>query len=71
VTWRIGDTRLFRRASALARSPGWLVLLALGWTIEAVDERYWSVLLCREEHASHSGARRHNRRIEVLEGDHA
>jgi hypothetical protein len=49
VTWQIGDVRLFRRASALSRSPGWLVLLALGWTIEAVDDRYWSVLMSREE----------------------
>jgi hypothetical protein len=49
MTWQIGDTRLFRRASALSRSPGWLVLLALGWTIEAVDERYYSVLLSRAE----------------------
>jgi hypothetical protein len=51
MTWQIGDTRLFRRASALSRSPGWLVLLALGWTIEAVDERYYSVLLSRAEQA--------------------
>jgi hypothetical protein len=51
VTWPIGDVRVFRRASALSRSPGWLVLLALGWTIEAVDERYYSVLLSRAEQA--------------------
>lgn len=25
-----------------------LVFLARGWTIEAVDERYWSVLMSRE-----------------------
>ena len=49
MTWRIGDIRLFRRASALSRSPGWLVLLALGWTIEAIDERYYSVLMSRVE----------------------
>jgi hypothetical protein len=51
VNWRIGDVRVFRRSSDLSRSPGWLVLLALGWTIEAVDERYYSVLLSRAEQA--------------------
>jgi hypothetical protein len=49
VNWLIGDVRVFRRASSLSRSPGWLVLLALGWTIEAVDDRYWSVLMSRDE----------------------
>jgi hypothetical protein len=49
MTWKVGDTRVFRRSSSLSRSPGWLVLLALGWTIEAVDDRYWSVLMSREE----------------------
>jgi hypothetical protein len=49
MTWKVGDTRLFRWASSLSRSPGLLVLLALGWTIEAVDERYYSVLLNRDE----------------------
>ena len=49
MTWRIGDVRVFRRASSLFRSPGWLALLALGWRIEAVDERYYSVLLSRPE----------------------
>jgi hypothetical protein len=48
MTWKVGDVRLFRWASSLSRSPGLLVLLALGWTIEAVDDRYWSVLLCRK-----------------------
>ena len=47
MTWKIGDVRVFRWASALSGSPGWLILLALGWTIEAVDERYWSVLMSR------------------------
>jgi hypothetical protein len=51
MTWMVGDTRVFRRASDLSRSPGWLVLLALGWTIEAIDERYYSVLLSRAEQA--------------------
>jgi hypothetical protein len=51
VNWRIGDVRVFRRSSALSRSPGWLVLLALGWTIEAVDERYFSILMSRAEQA--------------------
>ncbi len=45
MTWKIGDTRLFRWSSSLSRSPSLVVLLALGWTIEAVDERYYSVLL--------------------------
>jgi len=49
MTWNVGDVRLFRWASLLSRSPGLLVLLALGWTIEAVDERYHSVLLSRAE----------------------
>jgi hypothetical protein len=49
VTWCIGDVRVFRRASSLSGSPGWLVLLALGWTIEAIDERYFSVLMSRAE----------------------
>jgi hypothetical protein len=40
---------VFRRASSLSSSPGRLVLLALGWTIEAVDDRYWSVLMSRDE----------------------
>lgn len=37
----------YRYASATTRvdSPSWLVLLAKGWTIEHVDERYWSVLM--------------------------
>ena len=51
MTWRIGGVRVFRRTSSLSGSPGWLVLLALGWTIEAVDERYFSVLLSRAERA--------------------
>jgi hypothetical protein len=49
MTWRIGDVRVFRQASSLSGSPAWLVLLALGWTIEAVDDRYWSVLMSRDE----------------------
>jgi hypothetical protein len=59
VNWRIGDVRVFRRASDLSRPPGWLVLLALGWTIEAVDDRYWSVLMSREERVSNSKEGRH------------
>jgi len=49
MTWKVGDTRLFRWSSSLSRSPGLVVLLALGWTIETVDERYYSVLLSRDE----------------------
>jgi hypothetical protein len=49
VNWFIGDVRVFRRASSLSRSPGWPVLLALAWTIEAIDDRYWSVLMNRDE----------------------
>lgn len=52
MTWRVGDVRVFRRTSALSGPPGWLVLLALGWTIEAVDERYFSVLMSRAEPAT-------------------
>ena len=51
MTWKVGDVRVFRRASVLSGSPGWLVLLALGWTIEAIDERYYSVLMSRDEPA--------------------
>jgi hypothetical protein len=51
MTWNVGDVRVFRRSSSLSRSPGWLVLLALGWTIEAIDERYYSVLMSRAERA--------------------
>ena len=47
MTWKVGDTRLFRWSSSLSRSPG--LVLALGWTIETVDERYYSVLLSRDE----------------------
>ena len=49
MKWKVGDVRLFRWASALSRSPGLLVLLALGWTIEWIDERYWSVLMSRPD----------------------
>lgn len=52
MTWRVGSSRLFRWASSLSGSPGWLLLLALGWTIEAVDERYFSVLMSREDSES-------------------
>jgi len=45
----MSDVRVYRRVSGLSNGPGWLVLLAMGWTIEAVDERYWSVLMSREE----------------------
>ena len=51
MTWKVGDTRLFRWSSSLSRAPGLLVLLALGWTIEAIDERYYSVLMSRAEQA--------------------
>lgn len=30
------------------RGNSFLVFLARGWRIEAVDERYWSVLMSRE-----------------------
>lgn len=51
MTWAVGEARLFRWAHgrSLPGSPGWLVLLALGWTVEAVDDRYGSVLMCRSE----------------------
>lgn len=34
------------------RGDSFLVFLALGWKLEAVDERYWSVLLSRDPPAS-------------------
>jgi hypothetical protein len=49
MTWKVGDVRIFRWASSLSGSPGFLVLVALGWTIEAVDERYFSVLMSRDD----------------------
>lgn len=51
MTWAVGEARIFRWAYGRSSpgSPGWLVLLALGWTVEAVDERYWSVLMSRPE----------------------
>ena len=46
--WPIGETRVYRWAWGAAR-PGLVVLLALGWTIEAVDDRYGSVLMSQVE----------------------
>ena len=45
----MSDVRVYRWVSALSQAPGWLVLLALGWTLEWIDERYWSVLMSRED----------------------
>jgi hypothetical protein len=42
--WSVGEVRFFRSAGVRG-SPGLLVLLAFGWVIEAVDDRYGSVLL--------------------------
>jgi hypothetical protein len=44
----IGQSRLFRWDHATSH-PVLLVLLLLGWTIEAFDERYGSVLVSRDE----------------------
>jgi len=41
-------TRIFRWVTDASR-PGWLVLLAQGWVIESIDERYGSILMSREE----------------------
>jgi len=49
VTWRVGSARIFRWTSSLLGYPRMLVLLARGWEIEAVGERYYSVLLSRPE----------------------
>jgi hypothetical protein len=47
--------RLYRYAGMTARvdSPSVLVLLARGWRIEHVDERYSSVLMSKEEVPEH------------------
>ncbi|MEO8586766.1 MAG: hypothetical protein ABI584_11440 [Acidobacteriota bacterium] len=45
----MSEVRIYRRISSYSKCPGWLVLLALGWRIEAIDERYFSVLLSRAE----------------------
>ena len=45
----MSDVRVYRWVSALSKGPGWLVLLAHGWTLEWIDERYWSVLMFRRE----------------------
>lgn len=48
---RFSDIRLFLWTHGSARPdlglPGLLVLLALGWAIEAIDHRYYSLLLGR------------------------
>jgi hypothetical protein len=48
-----GEVRLFMWTHGVSRRdlrlPGLLVLLTLGWSIEAVDDRYGSVLMSREE----------------------
>ncbi len=49
MTWRDGEVRLYRWASSFSGSPSWLVLLALGWRFETVDERYGNVLMSRPE----------------------
>jgi len=45
----VSDVRVYRWISALSKGPGFLVLLALGWTLEWIDERYWSVLVSHPE----------------------
>ncbi len=48
----ISDVRLFLWTHGTARPdlglPGLLVLLALGWSIDFVDDRYGSLLMRRE-----------------------
>jgi hypothetical protein len=48
MTWRVGCARTFLWSSFLLGYPHMLVLLARGWTIEGVDERYGSVLMSQE-----------------------
>lgn len=48
MTPKIGDARRFLWANGLSSFPDWLFILALGWTIEWVDERYGSALMSRK-----------------------
>jgi hypothetical protein len=49
MTWRVDEVRLYRWAT----SGEWLVLLALGWRIEFIDERYGTILMsCVESQKS-------------------
>ena len=45
MTWRVDEVRLYRWATDFE----WVVLLAIGWKIDAIDERYGSVLMSRVE----------------------
>ena len=45
----MSDVRVYRWISTLSKGPGFLVLFALGWALEWIDERYWSVLLSHLE----------------------
>lgn len=45
----MSDVRVYRWISAFSKGPSFLVLLARGWTLEWIDERYWSVLVSRPE----------------------
>jgi hypothetical protein len=49
VIWTTGEVRLLMWTHGASRPdlrlPGLLVLLALGWAIEAMDDRYGSVLM--------------------------
>ena len=45
----MSDVRVYQRVSTYSKGPGFLVLLALGWTLEWIDERYFGVLLSRDE----------------------
>jgi hypothetical protein len=45
----VSDVRVYRWISSLSKGPGILVHLALGWTLEWIDERYWSVLVSRDD----------------------
>lgn len=60
MSWNLGEVRLFLwnhgATSPELCVPGLLVLLALGWVIEAVDDRYGSFLMTRTE-ADHHGVR--------------
>jgi hypothetical protein len=46
TAWPLNTARTYRWAPA----AHWLVLLARGWRLEDVDQRYFSVLLSRENY---------------------
>ena len=45
----MSDVLLYRWVNSLSTGPGFLVFLARGWSLEWIDERFWSVLIRRSE----------------------